>query len=406
MWADFSVQSLRVPGRGSVGEVERLMPVDSAAQEMLRAVARSSPADSAQQIEHLAASIQDWDSLFRVARQHRVLPMLYLLVTKARVTLPSPAHERLRASYERNVFHSMANAAELIEVLKVFEREAIPAMPFKGVVLAASIYDDITARAAGDLDVLIDYSHLAPATEILLRRGYILETPTRADYSPAIPDCYEYRFQRQSSGTVLELRWRLELTRPSLRSNLGMHWAWPRRTMQIVLGARVPNMDPEKTLLMLCIHGSKHVWSRLLWIMDVAQLLAAFPDLDWQRIDEDAKALGLWRALALGVLLAHRVCGAAAPHTILNQFESDGTASDLARHINANLFDAPGSTPKSHIPYNVKLLAFKDRARFFLSWELFRPNERDQAAARLPKPLHPLYFLVRPIRILLDRSPR
>ena len=165
-------------------------------------------------------------------------------------------------------------------------------------------------------------------------------------------------------------------------------------------------MDPETTLLMLCIHGSKHVWSRLLWVMDVAQLLAAFPALDWHQVCEDAKVLGLWRALALGVLLAYRVCRAAVPQVILDQFESDGTVSGLARHIDANLFDAPGSTPKSRIPYNIKLLAFKDRARFFLSWDLFRPNERDQAAARLPKPLHPLYFLIRPIRILLDRSPR
>ena len=382
------------------------MPVDSAAQEILRAVARSSQDDSAEQIQLLAASILDWDSLFTVARQHRVLSLLYLLFTKAGVTLPSPAHERLRAAYERNVLQCMANVAELIEVLRAFDLQAIPAIPFKGVVLAASIYGDLTARSAGDLDVLIDYKHLVPTTEILLGRGYILETPARTDGSPGIPDCYEYRFLRQATGTVLELRWRIELVRPQLRSDLDMEWAWPRRTAQILSGAKVPNMDPESTLLMLCIHGSKHVWSRLVWIMDVGQLLAAFPNLDWQHVAEDAKVLGLWRALALGALLAHRVCGATIPQAVLNQFESDKTASDLARHIDANILDAPGSTPKSRIPYNIKLLAPKDRARFFLSWELFRPNERDQAAARLPKPLYPLYFLVRPIRILLDKTPR
>ena len=78
--------------------------------------------------------------------------------------------ERLRAEYERNMFHNLANAAELIGVLKAFEREMIPAMPFKGVVLGASIYHDLTTRPAGDLDLLIYYSDLVRATALLQKR--------------------------------------------------------------------------------------------------------------------------------------------------------------------------------------------------------------------------------------------
>ena len=71
-----------------------------------------------------------------------------------------------------------------------------------------------------------------------------------------------------------------------------MDWAWPERRTVTVAGAEVPNLSPEKTLLVLCMHGSKHAWSRLIWICDVAQLLAACPGLDWNKVNREAKRLG------------------------------------------------------------------------------------------------------------------
>jgi Uncharacterised nucleotidyltransferase len=174
----------------------------------------------------------------------------------------------------------------------------------------------------------------------------------------------------------------------------------------MLAGAEVPNMSPEITLLVLCMHGSKHVWARLIWICDVAQLVDASPDLDWKDVTRKAKQSGLWRALALGVLLAHQVASAAVPPPVLRRFERDVGACKLAQHIEKNLFEAPGSTPEDRMPYDIQLLGFQDRARFLLSLDLFRPNERDRAVVPLPKSLHALYYLIRPFRIFWDRSAR
>ena len=382
------------------------MPADRDSCELLRAVARRPADTAAQRIRHLVGKVRDWDALFRLAEEHRVLPMLFSRLADLGDAVPSVAHEGLRAEYDRNVFHSLANAAELIAVLKAFDQEMIPAMPFKGVVLGASVYHDLMARPAGDLDLLIHYRHLMQATAALLDRGYELKTPVGADGMPAAQDYYEYHFERQTDGMVLELRWRLELIQPRFRRSLGLDWVWPHRRTAILAGAEVPDMSPEIKLLVLCMHGSKHVWSRLIWICDVAQLLDSSPGLDWKKVIGEAKRSGLWRALALGVLLAHRVAAASVPPHVLRRFESDAPASKLARHIEANLFDAPGSTPKGSVPYNLQLLGFQDRVRSFLHMDFLRPNERDRAAIRLPQWLHAFYYLVRPVRILCDRSPR
>lgn len=346
------------------------MGANSESCELLLAVARSSDAE---RISRLAVVVRDWDSLLRLAKEHRVLPMLFLRLSDMGPEVPTFVQEHLRTEYERNIFQNLANAVELIAVLRALECEMISAMPFKGVVLGASIYHNLTTRPAGDLDLLIYYRDLVRATTVIVERGYELKTPVLADGTPALTNNYEYHFERQADGMVIELRWKFQLVR--FKHNLDMDWVWTRRRITMLAGAKVPDMSPEITLLMLCMHGSKHVWSRLIWICDVALLMASSPHLDWKDVTNEAKKVGLCRALALGVLLAHRVAGATVPQTILRRFETDLSACNLAQHIQDHLFDAPGSTPAGRMPYGFQLLDFKDRVRLLLSPDLLRPNE-------------------------------
>jgi hypothetical protein len=386
-----------------LSEMAVLMPIDRESSDLLRAMIRR---PSGAEFECLAKEIRDWDSLLKMAREQRILPLLHARLATLGPSVPVAIQKQLVTEYQRNVFHCIANTAELIEVLKEFDEEKIPAMPFKGVVLAASIYHDPSSRPAGDLDVLIYHRDLAKATGALLRRGYELKTEVRADGTPCASNSHEYHFERRSDGRVLELRWRLELTQPRFRRNLGMDWVWPRRRVTLLAGAEVPDMSPELTLLVLCMHGSKHVWSRLIWICDVAQLLESHPDLNWGAVVLEAKRNGLWRALAIGVLLAHRMGNSPVPVSILRKFESDSTAQGLALHFEENIFDAPGRTPQSRIPYSVQLLGLQDRMRLVFSLDFLHPNQRDRAVMRLPKRLDALYYLIRPFRVLRDRSAR
>lgn len=374
--------------------------------EMLCAIARQPTRLGTLEIAAFAKNINDWDALLSLADEHRVLPLLFSRLCGLEQLVPESPRKSLKKGYDRNAFQSFANAAELISVLETFDHEKIPAIPFKGVALGASVYRNLTIRPAGDLDILIRFADLLRATAILLGRGYELKTDVLANGLPAYPHCYEYHFERPEDGMVVELRWRLELFPTRFRSDLGLGWAWPGRRTVNLAGAQVPAMSPENNLLMLCMHGSKHCWSRLIWICDVAQLLFAEPALNWSEILRDAKRFGLHRALSLGILLAQRVSGAPVPAAVLKHFESDAVTRNLAQHIQENLFVAPGSTPRGAVPYNLQMLGFRDRVRLLLSLDLFRPNERDERLLRLPKSLQSLYYLIRPFRVLWDRSAR
>jgi hypothetical protein len=78
----------------------------------------------------------------------------------------------------------------------------------------------------------------------------------------------------------------------------------------------------------------------------------------------------------------------------------------LAQHIDENLFNSYLPKPPGFLPYAIRILGIRDRLRLFFSLSIFRPNDHDRAFLALPRPLHALYYLVRPLRLLIDRSPR
>lgn len=340
---------------------------DPDVRALLLAIIRLPKADAAQNLSHLAENIRDWDSFLYLTEEHRVLPMVYARLRESSVAVPAAIEKRLRAGYECNALQCVINAAELIAILTAMERETIPALPYKGIVLAASVYLDLTARPAGDLDLLVHQQHLAQASEVLFARGFSRLTPIHADGTPMIPNLHEYQFERSSDGMQLELRWKLDFGHPGFTRNLGMEWMWPSGGSVNLSGAEVPNLSPELTLLVLCMHGSKHGWRRLVWILDVAQLLLSFPTLDWSEVIREGRKSGLSRTLALGVLLAHRVLGATVPENLLHRFASDSAISTLAQDIEEALFDFSSNVPENRTGYKVQLMEFRDRIRYLFS---------------------------------------
>jgi Uncharacterised nucleotidyltransferase len=377
------------------------MPAEPEACDLLRAIAWAPEDVSLPQLALLAGKVRDWDALQRLAQEHRVTPMLYMRLSAVAASVPAQTLASLRAEYDRNMVRSLANAAELIDLLKAFDEKRVPAMPFKGVVLAASVYGDYTARPAGDIDFLIQYEDLNSATAILLDRGYELTTPLGPDGKQISKHNSEYHFERRLDGMVTELRWRLARTR-----NFGLNWALSRRRIAVVAGSEIPDLDPEATLIVLCLHGNNHLWSRLIWISDVARLLDSNPELDWKDVLQTGNRLGLWRMIALGVLLASRIAAARVPEAILRRFESDSTVSRVAQHFQQELFDNPGNEPAGFIPYRFQTLRIRDLFRLLFSGEFMKPDERDREVIRLPHSLHALYYLIRPFRILLQKSRR
>ena len=109
--------------------------------ELLLCCARTQPSSEiSQQIQNLVQQSIDWDFLLKTAARHKVLPLLYQnLKTLCPEAVPKPVLSELLNFFHTNAAHNLFLTQELLKILKLFQDNDIPVIPFKGPVLAAAI---------------------------------------------------------------------------------------------------------------------------------------------------------------------------------------------------------------------------------------------------------------------------
>jgi hypothetical protein len=84
---------------------------------------------------------------------------------------------------------------------------------------------------------------------------------------------------------------------------------------------------------LICIHGAKHFWERLMWISDVAAMLHRHPELDWKYIQQSAEEVGAARMVRLALLLAERLLHGPVPLPMKDEVARDSVSVRLAEQI-------------------------------------------------------------------------
>ena len=226
-----------------------------------------------------------------------------------------------------NAGWNLSLTRELLRVMALLEKAGIPAISFKGPVLAAQYYGDIGLRQFGDLDILVSRRDVPRAKGILLSSGYRTLLCRWFD-----PHCQLLHLEGK---TVVELHWELM---PRI-FYVAFDWKslWNRAEPVSIEGTDVRTLSAEDLLLFLCAHGAKHLWERLGWVCDVAQLLRARPGLDWDRLLQSARKVGAERMLLLGFFLAHDLMGVELPALILRKTSADAEVKRLVLDMKSRL---------------------------------------------------------------------
>ena len=163
----------------------------------------------------------------------------------------------------------------------------------------------------------------------------------------------------------------------------------------------VPALAIEDELVLICIHGAKHFWERLLWIADVATLVERQRNMDWKRVFESAKAVGAETMMRTTLRLAHELLRAPLPEKVREQVMGDVSASELA-----------AQSLKWLVPGSQAVPGILDRALFRLrmrgDWMAapgyvlrltFSPTEEDWGAEHKGPARRALEALRRPFRL-------
>jgi hypothetical protein len=342
----------------------------------------------------------DWGAVAREALRHGVLPLVYRNVTGACAgAVPAEVRDSLREQSRGLAAHNLLLTGELFELLELFEGRGIPALPFKGPVLAAATYGSLALRPFWDLDLLVRPADVRAAWGLLVARGYRLGRSLNAAGGEA---CLRRNGQLPFVGGDCHVELHTHVLPPAFRFFPDLERMWVRAGPVLVQGREVATLAPEDLLLFLCAHGAKHLWGRLLWICDIAELIRTYPALDWVALARQAQVLRSGRLFRLGLRLAHAVLGAPLPSPLAREVRGDRRVAALAARRRRRLFrEVPDE--RSYVETGLFQLQARDRwhdAVGYLLHEQLAPDQFDWASLALPPRLDFLYYLWRPLRRL------
>jgi hypothetical protein len=341
----------------------------------------------------------DWDELLRRAEHHGVAPLLARSLRTHGRGVPANVEQSLRSGFEANLRRNLWFASEAIRILQHFDEKKVRAVPYKGPVLAECVYGDLALRRFSDLDFLIAPSDFSRAKQTLGELGYEPSVSlTPAAERMLLQTGYELSFDSAAGKYLVEMQWGLLPHFYAVDLCAGDLLARSRRA--VLGGKEVPSLSPEDLLLVLCLHAAKHLWMRLIWICDIAETMRS-QTLDYRVVFARARELGIVRILGVSFWLAKNVLGSAIPQPA-EDLGADPQIETLAKQFADRLASGATYDFESREYFRLVLgLRERRRDRLRYLWRLvWTPGPGEVAAVQLPKPLSPLYRVVRILRLL------
>lgn len=339
----------------------------------------------------------DWPRLLILAEEHGVIGHLAAgLRGFDLAVVPQDVEAALLERQRAQNFLTLRLTAELFHLLELFSAKKIPALVIKGPVLAVQAYGDPAIRSYGDLDLLVQQGAVRRATEAMLASGYQAAVPLSAIDAGKIPG--QYLFSKANSNLLVELH--NDFTLRYFPRRLPIEDFFARQICVRVDAHEVPSVSVEDQLVLICVHGAKHFWERLSWIVDVAGLVTQ-SGIDWDRAMESAKAVRAEHLLYTGLRLGADLLHTRLPEKISARVQSDASAAKLVEGI-LRWLPAAGWPPPNLFERAVFRLRMRGgllAAPAYLLRLSLSPTEEDWQAGGQISHNHFLDVLRRPLRL-------
>ena len=350
-------------------------------------------------LEPLLKAPVRWQRLTELADKHGVQPLLHQALAGLGQAVPAEELLKLRQAFQTNLHKSLLLSRELIRIVDHLAARGLEAMPYKGLALAEVLYGDIALRQSGDIDLLVRPRDLPRIRDAVRELGYTphftLSAPQERAY---LKSGYEYAFDGAAGPNLLELQWAI-LPR-FYAVDFSMEEIFQRASTLTVAGHPMRTPSREDLFLILCVHAAKHVWGRLVWLCDIAQLMSS-SDLNWNWIGSQAKDVGIARILRVTLLAANSLLRAKIPAAAEQSLPADPEAGALAEEIRRHIVSDSSYNSESTAYFRLMMRLRERRAdRWQFAWRLvLTPGPGEWNAVDLPRPLFSLYRLVRLSRL-------
>jgi hypothetical protein len=341
----------------------------------------------------------DWEEVLRLAERHGTDSLLYQSFSRMPDLIPTQVIRTLRERYEINVRKALFLTRELTRIADCLDSLGIEAVHHKGLVLSEIYYGDMALRQCGDIDLYVRKKDVARTKQAVGEMGYTAAVAIAENAQDDYLDSgYECSFDSAVGRNVLELQWALQ---PRFFAvDFDMEGLFARAVNVTFAERQVRTPSSEDLLLVLSLHAAKHVWGRLIWLCDIAQILKR-EKLDWDWVQSRAREMGTERILHITLLLTERLLQTEIPLPIQSAVVADRSAGVLVDEIQDRIIRGIGYEEEK-ISYFRLMMRLRERRvnrLRFLTRLTFTPGPGEWETIRLPKILFPLYRVVRLARL-------
>lgn len=172
-----------------------------------------------------------------------------------------------------------------LEVTDRLRENHIPFVCLKGPLLSFRIYGDPSVRLSHDIDLLIPLEKMDAALTVMMEGGYTYQEKNswpveRIRQELLMKSCHHICLLNKQSGFYVEIHWSLTTSLP-IPDNKIERLIDSNLTILSFAGRDFTVLNKELELLYLLIHGARHGWSRLKWLVDISEY--PLNDFDQQR---------------------------------------------------------------------------------------------------------------------------
>lgn len=361
-----------------------------------------------------AEEVRNWPAVLEMAQHHLIVPLLHHRLSKSASAVPPDILHELAKQNRLAAVKSLLLQAELrYLVSQHIKPEKIRYVALKGLSLSQRYYGDASRRQARDIDILIDPARVHALTEDLLDVGYrLIDDALIRSKKDLSAYCAMHAEVNMTSprGVIVQLHKVVDFTGcqyPITPSTL-----FENAESVIIQGDRYSAMPTTELFLYICYHHGRHQWSRMHWIAD---LDAVISDSAFNRdtVLTRARALGMEpvvrAALQLhwALILNQRMPSAVDPFSrqvivdCLSYLREGSKPPEQMRVLQRRTGLGIWANRIKEFRYNwIANSHFGNRIRYIFS--LSRATYADYLFLPLPPALFSLYFLLRPLRWLVE----
>ena len=279
-----------------------------------------------------------WTLILDIAKQHGVTPLLYRNLLQnpgPDFAIPKDVAEKIRLANIGNILTKEPRKKGLVDALAYLNQRSYQVMAIKGLALELLVYRYPWHTMTRDFDLVINVKPDELSKSELQNINHAL-------HNKGIEHDFYQHHDIDINGTIA-----IDYTA-----------VWSDARMISFQGQNLWVMCPEDLLISLCTNACRKRYVRLKQLFDLAETVAAYPDLDWQRLEEKARSYNCLAIVYTALRVTKRTIGCELPDSFLNRIRINRLrkqAIDWAIHLVLENHPLEAHEPRSLTLFNHRL---------------------------------------------------